>query len=309
MDSVVQEIDSAFVYLDDILIASSTEKEHLDDLKAVLRRLINHGLVIRLEKCLFGVSSLESLGHQVSKKGSSPTQAKVKVIQTFPQPSTVKGLQEFFLGRPRPIVPPDFRRTVFDVVHNLSHSGVKATVKIISDKFVWHGMRKQSQASPYICLPSSGKWDDLSFSSNSQDSSKSPSHRSKLGKELPRVLLGLRTTPKEDLGYSSAELVYCEPLTIPVLTPGDKTFLIDIGGRTERISVDRIKPAFFDPFQPVILAKPPPRGRPPAKQSHPSRSHPSDSSTESKHQQAMLRPAVQTSSRTGRTIRPPMRYQ
>ena len=95
MDSVLQEIDSAFVYLDDILIASSTEKEHLDDLKAVFRRLIDHGLVIRLEKCLFGVSSLEFLGHQVSKKGSSPTQAKVKVIQTFPQPSTVKGLQEF----------------------------------------------------------------------------------------------------------------------------------------------------------------------------------------------------------------------
>ena len=33
--------------------------------------------------------------------------------------------------------------------------------------------------------------------------------------ELPWVLLGLRTTPKEDLGYSSAEHVYGEPLTIP----------------------------------------------------------------------------------------------
>ena len=95
MDSVLQNTDSTFVYLDDILIASSTEKEHMDDLKAVFRRLIDHGLVIRLEKCLFGVSSLEFLGHQVSKKGSSPTQAKVKVIQTFPQPSTVKGLQAF----------------------------------------------------------------------------------------------------------------------------------------------------------------------------------------------------------------------
>ena len=73
MESVLQDIDSAFVYLDDTLIASSTEKEHLDDLKAVFRRLIDHGLVIRLEKSLFGVSSLEFLGHQVSKKGSSTT--------------------------------------------------------------------------------------------------------------------------------------------------------------------------------------------------------------------------------------------
>ena len=33
--------------------------------------------------------------------------------------------------------------------------------------------------------------------------------------ELPGVLLGLITAPKEDLGYSSAEMVYGEPLTIP----------------------------------------------------------------------------------------------
>ena len=95
MDSVLQDIDCAFVYLDDILIASSSEKEHLEDLRIVFRRLTEQGLVIRLEKCLFGVPSLEFLGHQVSKNGSGPTQAKVEVIQNFPQPSTIKGLQEF----------------------------------------------------------------------------------------------------------------------------------------------------------------------------------------------------------------------
>ena len=94
MDSVLQDIDCAFVYLDDILIASSSEKEHLEDLRIVFRRLTEQGLVIRLEKCLFGVPSLELLGHQVSKNGSGPTQAKVEVIQNFPQPSTIKGLQE-----------------------------------------------------------------------------------------------------------------------------------------------------------------------------------------------------------------------
>lgn len=33
--------------------------------------------------------------------------------------------------------------------------------------------------------------------------------------ELPRVLLGIRTVPKEDLGCSSAEMVYGSPLTVP----------------------------------------------------------------------------------------------
>ena len=71
------------------------KKEHLEDLRIVFRHLTEQGLVIRLEKCLFGVPSLEFLGHQVSKNGSGPTQAKVKVIQNFPQPSTIKGLQDF----------------------------------------------------------------------------------------------------------------------------------------------------------------------------------------------------------------------
>ena len=34
-------------------------------------------------------------------------------------------------------------------------------------------------------------------------------------KDLPWVLLGIRTASKEDLGYSSAELVYGQPLTAP----------------------------------------------------------------------------------------------
>ncbi len=33
--------------------------------------------------------------------------------------------------------------------------------------------------------------------------------------ELPWVLLGIRTAPKEDLGCSSAELVYGAPTTVP----------------------------------------------------------------------------------------------
>ncbi len=33
--------------------------------------------------------------------------------------------------------------------------------------------------------------------------------------QLPWVIMGLRATPKEDCGLSSAELVYGEPLTLP----------------------------------------------------------------------------------------------
>ena len=95
MDSVLQDIDYAFVYLDDILIASDSKTSHIEDFKTVFHRLKDHGLVIRLEKCLFGVPSIEFLGHHVSAVGSSPTSSKVEAVKNFPQPETVKSLQEF----------------------------------------------------------------------------------------------------------------------------------------------------------------------------------------------------------------------
>lgn len=95
MDTVLRGLTCAFVYLDDILIASTSEKEHIDDLNLICQRLKDAGLFVRLEKCLFGVSSLDFLGHKVSKSGSIPLPAKVEVIQNFPCPQTMQQLQEF----------------------------------------------------------------------------------------------------------------------------------------------------------------------------------------------------------------------
>ena len=153
--------------------------------------------------------------------------------------------------------------------------------------------------------------------------------------ELPWVLLGLRTAPKEDIHTSAAEMVYGTPLTVPgdfvcpsddpvvaaellsnlrdevlklcptpvfrhdtavsrvpnnimstdyvfvrhdahhgplhriydgpyhVIERADKTFVLDIGGRLETVSIDRLKCGHADPVRPIVPAKPPRRGRPP----------------------------------------------
>ena len=95
MDTVLQDVNCAFVYLDDILVASSSEEEHILDLRTICRRLQDFGLVVRLEKCIFGQKSIEFLGHQVSESGSIPLPSKVRAIENFPRPHNVKGLQEF----------------------------------------------------------------------------------------------------------------------------------------------------------------------------------------------------------------------
>ena len=45
--------------------------------------------------------------------------------------------------------------------------------------------------------------------------------------------------------------------------PSRSSSQIDIGGKTETISVDRLKPAHVDLEQPAQVAMPRPRGRPP----------------------------------------------
>ncbi|XP_076734505.1 LOW QUALITY PROTEIN: uncharacterized protein K02A2.6 [Maylandia zebra] len=56
-------------------------------------------------------------------------------------------------GRPRPVVPASWRRQVFDSVHALSHPGVRASVKLVSSKFVWPGLRKSVKEWASACIP------------------------------------------------------------------------------------------------------------------------------------------------------------
>jgi hypothetical protein len=95
MDSVCQDLDFLFDFLDDILIASRTREEHLHHLRLLFERLKKHGLVINLAKCQFGRSEISFLGHLITSHGSKPLPDKVEAIRNFARPETVKGLQQF----------------------------------------------------------------------------------------------------------------------------------------------------------------------------------------------------------------------
>ena len=55
-------------------------------------------------------------------------------------------------GTPRPLVPAQFRRQVFDTLHSLSHPGVRATQRLISYRYVWPGMNKEVREWTRTCL-------------------------------------------------------------------------------------------------------------------------------------------------------------
>ena len=53
---------------------------------------------------------------------------------------------------PRPFVPSPLRRTVFTSLHSLSHPGVRATQRLIAQRFVWPGMNKDIRQWTHTCL-------------------------------------------------------------------------------------------------------------------------------------------------------------
>ena len=95
MDTLLQGIPGVCVYIDDILVAGSTEEEHLARLSEVLKRLAESGMRLKQEKCSFLLSSVEYLGHTISKEGLKTSDSKVKAISNAQAPSNVSELRSF----------------------------------------------------------------------------------------------------------------------------------------------------------------------------------------------------------------------
>ncbi|XP_056904781.1 uncharacterized protein K02A2.6-like [Takifugu flavidus] len=367
MDSVLRDLPFLFVYLDDILVASTSQAEHVAHLRALFQHLSQHGLIINPAKCQFGLSAIDFLGHHVTRYGAVPLPEKVEAIASFPRPVTVKALQELVGAFP-------------------PSRGCTYLLTMVDRTTRWpEAVPLQSATSAEVARAFIGTWvarfgppADISSDRGSQFTSElwtsvgeslgvklhhttayhpqangmcERFHRSMKAAlraslkdsswvdRLPWVLLGLRTAPKDDLQCSSAEMVYGEPLRVPgefvpnttapwsasaqratlldaakvfapipisqhglppshvppsleradyvfirhdahrgplqppydgpfrVLESGDKHFLLDVGGRPERVTIDRLKAAHLDLGQPVATAVPPRHGRPPARPS------------------------------------------
>jgi len=95
VNNILRGLDFVFAYIDDMLIASSTESEHEAHLRSVLKRFQNFGVAINVNKYIFGAQQLTFLGHAVNSTGCSPLPEQISKIQNWSLPSSKKGLQNF----------------------------------------------------------------------------------------------------------------------------------------------------------------------------------------------------------------------
>ena len=94
-------------YLDDIIIFSKTEEEHLQHLEEIFERLRKAGLKLKLQKCSFFKKHIQYLGHLISDKGIQPLPEKLESIAKMPVPQNTKQVKQFsgLVGYYRKFVP------------------------------------------------------------------------------------------------------------------------------------------------------------------------------------------------------------
>ncbi len=85
------------VYIDDILIYSGSLEEHVEHLQKVFQRLRENKLCAKFEKCEFGVTEVDFLGHRIIQEGLKMDDHKVKAIVDWEPPKSVPALR-CFLG-------------------------------------------------------------------------------------------------------------------------------------------------------------------------------------------------------------------
>ncbi|MBW0494977.1 hypothetical protein O181_034692 [Austropuccinia psidii MF-1] len=83
------------VYLDEVMVFSSSEEEHVKHVASVLQRLRDDNLFAKSSRCAFHASSMEYLGYVVSSDGLKMDSSKAQQILNWPQPKNIKALQSF----------------------------------------------------------------------------------------------------------------------------------------------------------------------------------------------------------------------
>ena len=83
------------MYLDDIIIFSKNESQHLEHLETVFSHLREAGLKMKWSKCDFFKREIHYLGHLISPEGISPLPNKLDCIQHMPVPKNMKEIKQF----------------------------------------------------------------------------------------------------------------------------------------------------------------------------------------------------------------------
>jgi hypothetical protein len=146
--------NDVYHFMDDVLIATETWKEHMIALEAVLKRLKEANLAAKPSKCYVGYSELPYLGHEIGRGRRWPEADKVEKISKATPPNTKKELRSF-LGLT------GFYRAYIKNYSTIAIPLSDMTKKEHPEKLRWNDESRQSFEmlkkmiceSPVLCMP------------------------------------------------------------------------------------------------------------------------------------------------------------
>ena len=129
MRGILNGIQGVEVFVDDILIHSSTWQTHLETISLVLGKLRERGLTVKPSKCEFGQCSVEFLGHVIGNGAKKCQDDKVAKVRNAQPPTTKKQVRAFLglCGYYRDFIP-QFAETaspLFDLIKKNSPTKVQ----------------------------------------------------------------------------------------------------------------------------------------------------------------------------------------
>ena len=83
------------IYLDDVIIFSRAEEEHLERMHVVFDQFWEHGLKLKPSKCEVFKTEINCLAHHVSKRGVLPSKKNLEAIAQCPPPDTYTKVKSF----------------------------------------------------------------------------------------------------------------------------------------------------------------------------------------------------------------------
>ncbi|XP_076546690.1 uncharacterized protein LOC143305763 [Osmia lignaria lignaria] len=95
MNQVISGLENAHVFIDDMVVFSSSLREHEIKVKKLLNRLREFGLTLQIDKCEFLRKEVTYLGHILTENGVKPDPRKLQAVKEFPIPKTQKNVQQF----------------------------------------------------------------------------------------------------------------------------------------------------------------------------------------------------------------------
>ena len=95
MDTILQNIPNVICNIDDILVTSKDDQNHLCNLVSALQQLQKYNIHIKKAKCEILQDFVEYLGHKIDAEGLHTTNSKLEAIVQAPKLRNIQELRSF----------------------------------------------------------------------------------------------------------------------------------------------------------------------------------------------------------------------